>query len=106
VDLPQFTVHEVALSDPLRIDQEGTDSFTLYGCVSGSATVRTVPDGGAREEVFPIGAGEALLVPAETREFYLVPTARDTVLLEVVLSPRREEDPYLSAAPRQLHSFD
>ena len=46
-------------------------------------------------------SGDAVLVPAELKQFILAPTAPDTLLLETTLEPRREPDQYIdpSAEP-------
>ena len=37
-----------------------------------------------------------MLVPAECPDFLLVPTDRDTIILETTVAPREEKDSYLS----------
>ena len=44
---------------------------------------------------FPLHAGDAILVPAEIQQFTLSPEARDTLLMEVSVEPRREPDAYI-----------
>ena len=95
IDIPEFTVSKLRLTDPLHIHNEKFDSFILYHCLQGEASVRMeVPGQTAR---FPFSEGQSLLVPAECPDFFLVPTASDTQLLEVTIAPREEQDSYLSA---------
>ena len=90
---PQFTVSELRLHDPLQISSGPADSFQLYTCVRGSAAVRL--EKGPDAVRYPVRPGEVLLVPAEVESFYLVPEAEGTVVLEILLEPRPEEDSYV-----------
>lgn len=91
---PQFTVTEFRLKDPVRIEAKETDTFLVYICVEGGASIQVPAEEGT--ETFPLKAGEVLLVPAEIPEFTLVPTAAGTVLLEVMLEPQPEPDGYIN----------
>lgn len=93
VELPQFIVHKLELTDPLHIYSEKFESFIVYSCVSGEASVQIpVLDQTAS---YALKAGETILVPAECPDFYLVPTDRSTVILETTV--RCEEvDPYIN----------
>ena len=92
---PQFSVNEIRLKDPVRITDQG-GSFRLYACVKGAGSVQIQ---GAESLRFK--GGDAVLVPAELKDFFLVPSEKDTLLLEVLLEPRHEEDAYIdpSAEP-------
>lgn len=90
---PQFSVTEIRLTDALHIYAEEAESFFLYVCVRGEASVQ-VPAAEATER-YPLRAGDVLLVPAETRDFFLVPQAPDTLLLETVMDHRPLPDPYV-----------
>ena len=75
----EFTVSGIHLKDVLRVDNSGGDFFSAYLCVRGEAAVNDAsasPDG---------KAGMVVLVPAEVDEYYLVPLAEDTFLLEVTV---------------------
>ena len=89
---PQFTVNEIRLRDRVRVTDQG-GSFRLYACVRGAGSVEV--EGMDR---LPFQGGDAVLVPAELKDFLLVPTARDTLLLEVLLEPRHEPDAYIDPA--------
>ena len=93
IDIPEFTVSRIQLTDPLHIYSERFDSFILYSCLRGEASVQLEVLGQTAR--FPFSAGETLLVPAECPDFYLVPTDRDTIILETTVAPRTEEDSYL-----------
>lgn len=94
IDIPEFTVTHLQLTDPLHIYSDRFDSFILYTCISGEASVQLEVLG--RTASFPVSAGQTMLVPAECPDFYLVPTSRDTVILETTVAPRQESDSYLS----------
>ena len=92
---PQFTVNEIRLRDTVRVTDQG-GSFRLYACVRGAGAVEV--DGMDR---LRFKEGDAVLVPAELKDFVLVPTDRDTLVLEALLEPRHEPDAYIdpSAEP-------
>ena len=92
---PQFTVNEIRLRDAVRVTDQG-GSFRLYACVRGAGAVEV--DGMDR---LRFKEGDAVLVPAELKDFVLAPTERDTLVLEALLEPRHEPDAYIdpSAEP-------
>lgn len=94
VDIPEFTVTLLKLTDPLHIYSERFDSFILYSCLQGEASVQLEILGQTAR--FPLSAGQTMLVPAECPEFFLVPTDRDTRILETTIAPREEKDSYLT----------
>ena len=83
---PQFTVNEIALSQALQSHRADGDTFLLYIAVKGSATVQ------AAGKNYALKTGEVILVPAEVTDFFLLPGAPDTRLLEVRMDPRPETD--------------
>ena len=91
---PAFTVTEFTLSDPVHIFSEEERSFQLYACLHGAAMAEVPSEDGRSSERYPVKAGEVLLVPAEVHDFFLVPSDRDTLLLETILEPRVETDSY------------
>ena len=93
IDIPEFTVAVMQLTAPLHISGENFDSFVLYSCLRGEASVQI--DVLGQTARFPISAGETMLVPAECTDFYLVPTDRDTQILETTVAPRKEKDSYI-----------
>ena len=86
---PQFSVNEIQLKDAVRITDHG-GSFRLYACVKGAGSVQAEGMDNLR-----FREGDAVLVPAELKDFILVPTDRDTLLLEALLEPRRDKDDYI-----------
>ena len=92
---PQFTVNEIRLRDTVRVTDQG-GSFRLYACVKGAGAVEV--EGMDR---LRFKEGDAVLVPAELKDFVLAPTERDTLVLEALLEPRHEPDAYIdpSAEP-------
>lgn len=98
VDIPQLRVNRIALNVPLAVSTPEAASFTLYSCTQGGAILQIPVAGGSID--YPVKAGETILAPAECQEFRLLPTERDTILLETTVV-RNDADPYIdpSAAP-------
>ena len=94
-ELPQLRLDRIRLGAPIQIRREG-GPFLLYSCVRGAASVQ-LPLAGGQTLDFVLRAGETMLVPAECLEFTLVPTERDTVLLESTVI-RADADPYINPA--------
>ncbi len=84
---PQFTVHKLQLREPLESHASEEDSFLIYICLKGAAALQ-LPS----RESYQMRKGELLLVPSEVNDFFLLPAASDTVLLEIRLDPRPETD--------------
>lgn len=98
VESPQFNVAKLNLTDPLHIYTEKFESFIIYICTEGAASVQ-VPSvnekGEACMDSYEISKGETILIPAELPDFYLVPRDRETVLLEAVTRPEEDIDEYI-----------
>lgn len=98
VDCPQFTVSKIALADPLHIYTEKFQSFIVYICLEGTASIQvpsTNEKGEACMENYEFSKGETILVPAEMPDFFLVPRDRSTLLLEAVTRPVDDVDEYI-----------
>ena len=94
----QFNVTKLNLTDPLHIYTEKFESFIIYVCVEGAASVQipsTKENGEAFMDNYEFVAGETILVPADMPDFYLVPRDPSTVRLEVVSRPTEELDDYI-----------
>lgn len=83
---PQFTVHKIALTQALKSTRDEDDTFLIYICTKGSAVVQ------ADKQNYKVQEGELVLVPAEVSEFFLLPDAPGTELLEVRMDPREDND--------------
>lgn len=98
VECPQFSVSKIALTDPLHIYTDKFESFIVYICLEGTASVQ-VPsvkeNGEACMENYEFSKGETILVPADMPDFFLVPRDRETLLLEAVTRPVEEVDGYI-----------
>lgn len=93
-EVPQFCVKKLPLASPVVMQGHGdSDSFVLYTCVHGKAELQ-IPSPDGKPECHEMGYGDSILVPAECRDFNLVPMDRDTVLLETTNS-RVEPDKYI-----------
>jgi mannose-6-phosphate isomerase len=82
----QFTVGEIHLTAPLESHAGIEETFLVYICVGGAATIKA--DG----ETFRFSAGELVLVPAECSDFILAPVGDAAVVLEVRMDPRESND--------------
>ena len=82
----QFTVGQIHLKAPLESHAGIEETFLIYICVGGEATLKT------KEDKFTIKAGELILVPAELSEFTLAPVGDAAVVLEVRMDPRADND--------------
>ncbi|MBR4775709.1 MAG: class I mannose-6-phosphate isomerase [Bacteroidales bacterium] len=83
---PQFTVHKIALTQALKSTRDEDDTFLIYICTKGAAVVQ------ADKVNYALKEGELVLVPAEVNEFFLLPDAPGTELLEVRMDPRQDDD--------------
>ena len=95
---PEFNVSKLILTDPLHIYTEKFESFIVYICVEGAASVQipaTKENGEAYMENYEFVKGETILIPAELPDFYLVPRDPSTVLLEAVVQPEDQLDNYI-----------
>ena len=98
VELPQFNVTKLNLKDPLHIYTEQFESFIIYMCIEGSASVQvpsTKESGEAYMENYEFSKGEVILIPADMEDVYLVPRDRETILLEAVTRPAEYVDDYI-----------
>ena len=93
-DLPQMRVQRLQLRAALAISHADGAPFVLYSCLQGAAAVQ-IPLAGGQALDFALRAGETMLVPAECAEYRLLPTERDTLLLETSVH-RTEKDPYIN----------
>lgn len=95
---PEFCATRINLTDPLHIYTEQFESFIVYICVEGAASIQ-VPSKNERGEDcmenYEFVEGETILVPAEMPDFFLVPRDRSTVLLEAVCRPEEGPDAYI-----------
>ncbi len=98
VESPQFNVTKLNLTDPLHIYMDKFESFIVYVCIEGAASIQ-VPsvkeNGEAYMETYELEKWETVLIPADMPDFYLVPRDRSTVLLEAVTAVEDEIDEYI-----------
>jgi len=100
VQCPQFTVTRLKLSDPLHIYAEKFNSFLIYLCLEGEASIQVPSEKENGEKCmdnYVIAAGETVLVPSDVTDFFLVPRDRGTILLESMVEKREDPDPYINA---------
>lgn len=98
VQSKEFTVSKLKVADPLHIYTEKFGRFIIYICIGGGVSIQ-VPSFGANGEKtmdnYHVKAGETVLIPADMPDFFLVPTDRDTVLLEAMVERNEELDEYI-----------
>ena len=92
----EFSVTRLSLKDGMHVYSEKFDSFLLYVCLSGEASLQVVFDPEIGPVNYTVQAGECILVPAEVPDFFLLPVARDTSLLEVTVEKRENADAYIN----------
>ena len=95
--LPQFTSRLITLGDALKISSGNADSCVSYTCLRGEFSIQLPQDGDEKIDYLVVKAMETVLVPAELEEFYLVPRASGTLLLETLVERRPETDSYVAA---------
>lgn len=94
---PEFVVTRMNLKDGLHVFSEQPGSFAVYYCVSGEASVQVPVEGGKGSksmESYPLRSGHSMLVPSELNDFFLIPMATGTVLLEALVEKRLVHDSY------------
>ena len=90
-DCEAFTITRMKLDSPVKCNNSDYGSFILYSCIKGAASLQL--DILGQTAAFPVREGETMLVPAECEDFVVVPTEKDTVLLETT-SDRIQPDSY------------
>lgn len=98
VESAQFNVTKINLTDPLHIYTEKFETFIVYVCVEGAASVQvpsTDGKGQACMDNYEFAKGETIMIPADMPDFFLVPRDRETVLLEAVTRPVDDQDSYI-----------
>lgn len=93
-ELPEFVVTRLNLKDGLHIFSEQPGSFAAYYCVSGEASIQVRNEDSKEVETYSLKSGHSILVPSEVNDFFLIPTASGTVLLEALVERRLVKDSY------------
>ena len=107
LSLPQFCSKLIALDEALNISAGGNESCVAYSCIKGEFSLQLPQGDDEKIDYLPVKAGETVLVPAEVDEFYLLPRASGTTLIETLIEPRPEHDSYLdSESDDHPHSHD
>ena len=88
-----FIITALDLKDTLHIYTEHFESFIIYICTQGSASFQVIE--GGKKVSYDISRGETILIPASLDDFFIVPLEKNTLLLEVWLSPAEETDDYI-----------
>ncbi|MBP5397940.1 MAG: hypothetical protein J6Y32_04865 [Bacteroidales bacterium] len=93
VSRDEFLLNRLAVNDPLHIYTEQYESFIIYACAQGEVSVQWHEGGQTCNAI--LKTGQALLIPAEMEDFFLVPREKGSVLLEAYLQ-REEHDAYIN----------
>lgn len=88
----EFSVSEIRLDAPLHRNSEMMDSFVVYTCLNGAASVQT-KDGDCTS-VCTLAPRDTVLIPAEVTDYILTPAAPRTLLLEISSGTMEDIDPY------------
>jgi mannose-6-phosphate isomerase len=79
VDCQYFTTNIVSIEGKVEIDHSNKDSFVIYMCVKGEATIHY-----GEGEVETVSYGETVLMPAILKEFS-ISSKNDSELLEIYI---------------------
>lgn len=90
-ETPEFTVTELAVTDPLHIYTEKFGRFIIYVCTEGEVSIQ-VPGSDGKTSNHYLKKGETILIPASMPDFFIVPADRDSILLEAMVERRAEDD--------------
>lgn len=90
VHLPQFSGNVIDLGEALKITAGDAGSCVAYVCARGSMALQYQGDVKGEGKRVNVKEGEAVLVPSECEEFYLVPLENGTLLLEVLVEKRED----------------
>lgn len=94
VDSGHFVINSLDIPEAVKLSNEQYDSFAIYVCTHGQASVQYAADGAT--QTCPVKEGEAVLVPASMDEYFIVPEKQGTHLLEVRMPKLTvEEDDYI-----------
>lgn len=94
---PEFSVNLTPVHEPMKFT--AGNSFTIFTCINGALSIQVQgkdADGATRMEDYPLRKGGTVLMPADIEEFFLVPTERDTCVLETFIEKREEIDNYIN----------
>lgn len=92
--LSEFGVKKLDLVDPLKVRSEGDDSFTLYHCLYGAASVICNIEG-LGETSFALDEGKTILIPSEVETYILAPVEHTTSVLELYCDCKPIQDKYI-----------
>lgn len=98
VQVREFTVNELKVSDPLHIYTEKFGRFIIYMCIEGEVSIQvpsTDEKGTKKMDNYYLKKGETVLIPADMPDFFIVPVDRGSYLLEAMVEKFEEEDEYI-----------
>lgn len=91
INIPQFIVNKIDLTDALRISSEKTDTFAVYYCLYGKAEIEAESEDGEKI-TYPLEKDSLILVPAEVTEITLSPIEKTTAIIEALGQTTEKKD--------------
>ncbi len=91
VNIPQFIVNKIDLTDALHICSEKTDTFAIYYCLYGKAEIEVEGEDG-KKVTYPLEKDSLVLVPAEVTEITLSPIEKTTAIIEALGQTTEKKD--------------
>lgn len=91
VNIPQFIVNKIDLTDALHICSEKTDTFAVYYCLYGKAEIEVEGEDGEKV-TYPLEKDSLVLVPAEVTEITLSPIEKTTAIIEALGQTTEKKD--------------
>ena len=89
VSIPEFNITKLVLSDTLHIYTENYNSFIVYSCIEGEASILI------DNEEYSLSSGESILIPALMKDFFLSAKSTKPILLETYLKLEEKLDNYI-----------
>ena len=96
---PEFNVNVINLAEPLKVRTDKFGGFVIYICTEGEVSVQVMSTRSETQERMTetvVGCGNAVMVPADVQEVFLVPRDRNTVLVEAVPHLVEMPDSYIN----------
>ena len=87
-----FTMTSLPLPEAVKVDGDEVESFIIYMCTAGAASIQWEGEKGT--ETLEFKSGETVIVPATLEEFVLQPSAPGTHLVETHIDYIDEADGY------------
>lgn len=94
---PEFHANRVDLKAPVHISTGSEDTFNIYCCLAGEASLQ-YQDGEGEMKELVLPEGDTVMLPPEIDDYYLAPLKAGTLLAEVFMERLEVADPYLGGS--------